>query len=125
MSLDSAFLLLFLLNVKHFIADWILQTNQIAKEKGSNVDLLLLHSLHHVVGTILIVAIFTSIPTALIIGGIELFIHSLIDYFKSNKHFLGRFAFPSHAYFILLGFDQFLHQICYIGFVYFITQYLL
>lgn len=125
MDLDTALLLLILLNGKHFIADWILQTNQIALEKGKNIDFLLLHSLHHAVGTILIVVFFSSVPTALIIGGIELAIHSIIDYLKSNKSLFGRFTFPSHAYFILLGFDQLLHQICYVLFVYLISHNLL
>ena len=108
------YLILFLLQLKHFIADFILQTDKIALMKGKNFKYLIWHSFHHSFLTFIVLFFFFRLSKILVIFFIELIIHSLIDYLKANEKLGGKYKFPAKLYFILFGFDQLLHNWFYI-----------
>ena len=115
-------IILFLLfATKHFIVDWVIQTNKMATEKGNNFYYLFLHSFEHAILSFLILINFTNVETALLLSASEIFTHGGIDYLKANKKLLGRYKYPSKLYFVILGADQFVHQINYLLFIYLIT----
>ncbi|MFW5704143.1 MAG: DUF3307 domain-containing protein [Patescibacteria group bacterium] len=106
------------LTVKHFIADFLLQSDEMVKKKGTHLNTLLLHSLHHAVATIGIVWFFFDLWSACIIALIEIGIHSLIDGIKSNPRFLGTITLSNKKFFPLLGLDQLMHMFTYLLFAY-------
>lgn len=122
MSTGLVLFILGLLLVKHYIADWIVQTTRIALEKGTNVSFLLLHSLHHVIGTAIALVWFVDPFSLLLVCLCEFILHSVIDYIKSHPTMLGRYTFPSQQFFIWMGFDQLLHQLSYIAIVIFLMR---
>ncbi|WNL42983.1 DUF3307 domain-containing protein [Halomonas sp. PAMB 3264] len=96
--------------LKHFIADYLLQTRRIAEAKANNsLPLVLLHVSGHGLGTLLIV-LFVA-PSLWWLSLIDLLVHLCIDLGKSaaNRR-LG--LTPSHTpFWWLLGADQALHQL--------------
>ena len=97
----------------HFIADFILQSDKIAKTKSKSNKALLQH-----------VCIYTSVmifvgPLFAIISGI---LHFCVDYITSrwasylwNKNDI-------HNFFVVIGFDQLLHMLMLIWVWYFIGR---
>ncbi|MCX7996437.1 MAG: DUF3307 domain-containing protein [Patescibacteria group bacterium] len=108
-------ILLTLLFTKHFIADFLLQSEAMATQKGKNVWILCSHSGQHAALTLLILLFFTSPLPATAIAVAEFIIHSGIDYLKSNTRFFGRFKPPSREFFILFGVDQYLHALTFVA----------
>jgi hypothetical protein len=120
MSTGLVLFILGLLLIKHYIADWIMQTTRIALEKGTNASLLLLHSLHHIIGTAMVLIWFVEPFPLLLICISEFILHSVIDYVKSCPTMLGQYKYPTQQYFIWMGFDQLLHQLSYLAIVVFL-----
>jgi len=119
--LNTLFLLMIAFSVKHFICDFPLQaTPYIYENKGT----LLhwggwIHAAWHATFTMLVITTFVpSLPHHLVplLGLGEGLIHYVIDYAKVNinKHFNLK-PNNSEAFWILLGFDQLLHGLTYIG----------
>ena len=103
--------------IKHLIADYILQFNWMVSEKG---DLTKLggyaHAGMHVLGS-LIVLVIAQVPVIAVIGLLigEFVIHYTLDY---AKVFYSRDVSSEsnpRRYWALHGFDQFLHHMTYIG----------
>lgn len=102
--------MLALLFLKHFIADFVIQNNEIAILKRKYT--FLHHSYHHAVLTYIICLFFVPIPTALVLGLLDFVIHHNVDYIKST---LSRDLTPSdRKYWIYLGADQLLHSLTYL-----------
>lgn len=121
MQLKQA-LLLSLLFFKHFLADFVLQTGEIAEKKGKNLKFLFLHSFHQSILTFAILFAFGfAVYVCFTVFVIELFLHSVLDYLKANGIFYSKAKFPEKGYFISFGFDQFLHALTYIAIVYFLS----
>lgn len=120
--MNNIFYFFILFQMKHFIADFILQNNRIASQKGSNFFYLFLHSFHHAILTFMIVIFFKqNYYLGFILSFIEIFSHSAIDFLKANKSLLGKFAYPSKLFWVFLGFDQMLHQLNYLVYIYLLT----
>jgi Protein of unknown function (DUF3307) len=116
-------LILFLLFTKHFIVDFPLQTPYQYLNKGKYGHAGgLLHSALHGLATFIIFAIFlVSIKLALFLAIIDFVVHYHIDWAKVNIN--NRYGWKSdkHSQFwILLGLDQYLHALTYIGLVFFL-----
>lgn len=111
--------LMCLLQIKHMIADFFLQTGIMLRGRGRYAhNGRLLHVLLHGVLTALILLMLGSAPdlaAALVI--FEMVLHFHIDYFKS-KFTLERDLTPTHAvYWWALGVDQALHQLTYVAMI--------
>jgi len=112
--------LLLLLQVKHFVIDFPLQTKYQWSNKGTyGHSGGLLHALLHGIGTFLCIAIVVlDIPSAIILSFADMIIHYHIDWAKMNINKKMTWGPTTHEQFWwLLGLDQLLHQVTYIGMI--------
>lgn len=107
--------ILFLLNIKHFIIDFVLQTEQQVKCKGIFGNPVgFAHSFEHGIWTAVILCFYTNIEYALIIAYCEVVIHYLTDFCKMRY---GCQDITNKKFWIHLGLDQFIHQLTYLGII--------
>lgn len=113
---ETLVLLIFLLFTKHFVIDFLLQTEYQWKNKGTyGHPGGILHAGLHGVATILILACFMFIPGAVLFGIVDAVIHYHIDWTKMKINSEYKLE-PngSSAFWVLLGLDQYLHALTYI-----------
>lgn len=116
--------LFFLLQVKHYWADFVIQTYQQTVRKGIYRDLVgISHSVDHVCGTLVALLIFNFIHplsawTILILSLAEGMLHYHIDWIKVRY---GCKDITKPMFWNQFGQDQLAHQITYIA----LTAYLL
>lgn len=116
-------LLMFLLQAKHWYADFWIQTYDQTVKKGVYGDPVgVSHSLDHMLWTIVALCIFSlvhpiNIPLLLIISFLEGFFHYHIDWLKV-KYGIKDITKP--RYWREFGADQFAHQLTYLGMVYYL-----
>ena len=115
--MDIIFLLLALFT-KHFIIDFPLQTKYQWSNKGTyGHPGGILHAGLHGLGTFLCF-VWIALPTAIIAGLIDMLLHYHIDWVKMNLNRIKKWAPTTHEPFSwLLGADQYLHALTYIGLV--------
>lgn len=117
MSPEQLLLILLLLLLKHFIVDFPLQAFPYQyKNKGTcGHPGGLLHSGLHAWATYLVIFLFFDWPIAIMLGLLDGVIHYHIDWAKMNLNKKLGFAPNTHEQFwVLLGFDQFLHSLTYL-----------
>lgn len=119
MLFDTEVLLLFVLFIiKHFIADFPLQTPEMVADKGTYGKITgIMHSWIHAVFTMVIVTAFLPYAepyrymVALGYGLLDGVIHYHVDWAKMN---LGRgLTVDDRMYWMYLGLDQMLHYLTY------------
>jgi hypothetical protein len=109
--------LLFLFQIKHWYADFKIQTYMQTVKKGIWLDLVgISHSVDHVWGTLAILSLFSlwypiPITTILLIGLIEGLTHYIIDYTKVKY---GCKDNTKPLFWNQFGLDQLAHQTCYL-----------
>ena len=119
-DLELVLVLLVLFQIKHFVADYPLQTPAMIKGKGTLFNPQgILHSLHHSALTLVTLGIFSlvhpvAIPLAVIIASAEFFIHYVIDY--SKMQYGKRLTTSDPRFWWAIGFDQMLHHLTYLAF---------
>lgn len=104
---------LLLLFAKHYIIDFVLQTDAMVKGKGiyGNRDGIL-HSLQHAIGTLLVAVFTLANPIMWFVVAIFDFVaHYHIDWLKMNY---GCRDITQKAFWNHLGLDQLAHQCCYL-----------
>jgi hypothetical protein len=104
--------LLLLFTFKHFVADFVMQTNWIARGKERVEGWfapLAVHVLGHAVLTLAIALAIA--PRLWWLALVDLVIHATIDRAKSIVGHKGGWAMGQGAFWWLMGFDQFLHQV--------------
>lgn len=97
--------------LKHYLADFILQTNGIARGKEQRIGWmapLMAHGTAHALLT-LTVALALA-PHLWWLALVDLTVHLAIDRAKTTTAAWGRWAPNQAQFWWLLGFDQFLHQ---------------
>ncbi|HWK65140.1 MAG TPA: DUF3307 domain-containing protein [Rhizobiaceae bacterium] len=118
----ALYLLLLLsgLQIKHFVADYLLQTHRMIMEKASfRKPGGYLHVAIHAVGTLLIL-LLAGVPlslTALLVAG-EAIAHYLIDYGKANWSCRKPPDIAKASFWAAHGADQLLHQLTYTLMIY-------
>lgn len=119
--MSDIILLLALFGIKHFICDFVLQNNDMVKDKGTYLGVGgVKHAFHHAVGTFLVLMIVLPWDlgahlAAIVFGCLDGFIHYHIDYVKTK---LSRGTTPAdQKFWILLGADQGLHYLTYVGLI--------
>ena len=106
-------LLLTLLFFKHYIVDFILQTDEMVAHKGIYGDPIGIdHSLYHAMATLIILMFFTVPIWAFVLALIDGLLHYHIDYVKMAY---GNRDVKTKEFWNELGLDQFLHALTYIG----------
>lgn len=110
--------ILFWLQIKHFVADFLYQPPYQWQNKGTYGHWGgLVHTGQHVVLTGLILLLFgISVPLILTIVVLEALIHYHTDWAKMNinRHF-GWTATTHNEFWILTGADQLVHSLTYVG----------
>lgn len=119
--MKTIIILLALFGIKHFICDFVLQNGKMLKDKGIyGASGGLEHAAWHALGTliILLIALPPYFGTHLVAGILAIadgVIHYHIDWIKTN---LNKSYTPANREFwILLGADQGLHYLTYIGII--------
>lgn len=115
-------LLLLLLQVKHWYADFVLQTYEQTIKKGSYGNWVgITHSRDHFIYTLAALLIFSSIsnliPASVIvlIALVESIVHYHIDWFKVK---FGTKNMQSSMFWNQFGLDQLAHQLTYLAIVF-------
>ena len=110
-------LLLILLQIKHYYADFVIQTHRQVVQKGIYRDLVgISHSIDHVWTTLVVLFLFSffytiSPITIIVISFMEGIIHYHIDFIKV-KH--GEKNTTTALYWNHFGLDQLAHQLTYL-----------
>lgn len=110
-------LLLSLFVIKHFIVDFVLQTQEEIEYKGNYLDWRgVKHSLKHGIGTILALwGIGATLEFTWMYGVMDFLIHYHIDWLKVNA--TRKFTIEDQEFWVWFGFDQTLHYLTYIIFI--------
>lgn len=114
-DIDLIFLIISLLFVKHFVADFYLQTNEHVYGKGlygnsKGIE----HSLHHLIGTFGCLLFFINWEFALVLATVDGVIHYHIDWAKININKHHNLTPADQKFWFWLGVDQLLHSLTYI-----------
>lgn len=113
LSFSTIFTLLIAFQVKHLIADFLLQKEYILRKSFVGIQFLLpltLHCLIHAVLTLCIVLYVNPLMWKL--AFFDFGAHFLMDRIKSSPKYLGRFKDMSQkGYWNSLGFDQMVHHL--------------
>ena len=113
---DSIFVLLALLFIKHWVMDFVVQTQAEVDNKGTygHADGIV-HSLKHGVGTFAVFWAFVADwPFAVVVGVIDMFVHYHIDWIKMR---FGTKDMHTPQFWRQFGLDQLAHALTYIGLV--------
>ena len=116
-------ILLLLFQIKHWYADFMIQSYMQTVKKGVWLDPIgISHSLDHVVTTMVLLCLFNffiPIPalTIILLALAEGIIHYTIDYVKVRY---GSKDLMKPRFWQQFGLDQLAHQICYIAMVWYL-----
>lgn len=114
-------LLMLLLQMKHYYADFAIQTYAQTVRKGIYKDPVgISHSLDHVTGSLIVLLVASffitlSLPLVLLLCIIEGILHYHIDWFKVHY---GVKDLTKSLFWNQFGMDQLAHQLSYIGMIY-------
>lgn len=110
-------LLILLFTVKHFIVDFVLQTPEEVKHKGTYLDWRgVKHSVKHGLGTLFVLLfVGAGFEFSWIYAVLDFLIHYHIDWAKTNA--TRNLGPQDRSFWIWLGFDQTLHYLTYIIFI--------
>jgi hypothetical protein len=110
--MDFLVLVLFLLFVKHWYFDFVVQTQEEIQWKGVYLDWRgVKHSVKHGIGTFSVIAL-VDIDLAFILGVLDLLLHYHIDWFKVRVS-LG-YKPTDRLFWIWFGSDQLAHSLTYL-----------
>jgi hypothetical protein len=109
-------MLIALFLVKHFIADFVLQSDCMANAKGQRrdwADWLFAHCMIHSVLTLVVLVLFVPLVEAVTLASFDHWTHFIID---RTKAVYSRDLSPrKKAFWNALGFDQLLHGLTYVA----------
>jgi hypothetical protein len=120
--IESIFLFLVLLQIKHWYIDFVNQSNDEVASKGIYGDQLgINHSIKHGIGTMFCAVAVVGTPWiawAAILGLLDAAFHYHIDWAKMNY---GNRDIKTPAFWNHLGLDQMAHQLSYLLYAYLLT----
>jgi hypothetical protein len=110
---NTIYVLLGLLFIKHWLIDFVFQTDSEVKNKGIYGNLAgLAHSIKHGAATGVIMLLFVYSPyDAVILGLFDSVLHYHIDWIKMR---FGNRDIATKAFWAQLGLDQLAHAFCYL-----------
>lgn len=120
---NQLLLVLVLFQIKHLLADFVLQSAYILNNRKTyGHPGGLLHVAIHLAGSLASLMVFgCTAQTLLLLLLTEAIIHYHIDWTKDNLVATRSLTPKDAKFWYLLGFDQFLHQITYLGMVYYLS----
>jgi hypothetical protein len=117
-NLSALLILSFVFAVKHIVADFFLQTNEIALGKDRSVGWLrpwLLHVSGHALLTLVITLIVS--PTLAWLAAVDFCVHGGIDRLKAVARAHWKLTPAQAPFWWLIGIDQALHHLTHLGLV--------
>lgn len=124
--METALMVMFLLLIKHYVCDFVLQSFPwMYLNKGTYMHPGgIAHVLVHWVGTLVIlVPIFGLTSIILVAAAAEMYAHYHIDWAKVKYcNFRKWGPLNSSEYWWILGFDQLLHNFCYLAMTWWILR---
>jgi hypothetical protein len=107
-------LMMSLLIIKHFICDFVLQTNKMIYEKADyGAKGGIYHAIEHAIGTgIVLCFFFYNLWAAMIFALIDGILHYHIDWVKQN--YSGHYDPRDKQFWIWIGADQMCHYLTYV-----------
>lgn len=117
MSIELLLLSLFVaFAVKHWVCDFVLQSQLMIEEKGTYGKLYgVQHSVIHGIGTLVIgFAFFRHIEAVVFVSVFDALMHYHIDYFKENFIKYKNITKENSSWWVILGADQMLHTLTYV-----------
>lgn len=118
MLFNELFIILALLFIKHFLVDFIFQTTEQIKNKGSYGHLKgIEHSIQHGIGTAFVLFLFVDWEVSLLLGAVDSGIHYHIDWLKMNISQKWNHAINSPQFWTWFGADQLTHSLTYVWIV--------
>ncbi len=118
-------MLLFMLVIKHALADLVLQSRLTSGDKSNlKSPKGYIHAADHAVLTFIVSLFFTGILNAILIALLDYILHFIIDFVKTIfvRHY--KVVTNSRSFWIVQGVDQIAHYSCYFLYVILITNYL-
>lgn len=115
-EIKTLFILLFVYQLKHFLADYIFQYNYMLKKIRPGWDFVAPLSLHCAVhgGMTLMICLFYK-PSMWWLGLLDFAIHFFTDRLRSGPRYLGRYTDINDSIFWwILGFDQMVHHLTHL-----------
>lgn len=115
-SVETLFALLVIYQLKHFVADYIFQSNYMLKKIRPGWDFILPLSLHCAVhaGMTLAICLYYR-PEVWWLALVDFGVHFLLDRFRSGPRYLGRYTDIHKNYFWwILGADQLFHHLTHL-----------
>lgn len=111
--------------VKHFIVDFPMQQKYQYLNKGTfGHPGGILHAAFHYLGTMAVLSAFSNITNIFVAIGLAIFdgvIHYFVDWAKVNiNKFYGWTATTSEMFWHLVGLDQLIHYMTYIGIIWYV-----
>ena len=124
MTIITVLVVLVALQIKHFVVDFLLQTRYQWSNKGNyGHPGGVLHAGLHAVGTYLCVALVTRPDIALGLALIDWTVHYHIDWAKMRLNSRLNLTPTDSRFWVLLGLDQLLHQLTYVGILFLLVSY--
>jgi hypothetical protein len=123
-EVQLALLVLTLLFIKHWFADFVVQFNYMVEQKGIyGAEGGIHHSLIHCVLTwIVMYAVFQNTVIAVFTALFDGVVHYHIDWLKMNISRWRGLTIRDHEFWLWLGADQLAHSLTYIAMVLWITN---
>lgn len=117
--MDITLILLALLTLKHFLADFVFQTHKMVMEKGTyGAKGGIQHSAIHAGLTAMVFfTVFTDIFSVILIAFLDFVAHYHIDWAKMNINRNRNLTPADEAFWFWLGMDQLMHYLTYIGLI--------
>lgn len=113
--MDHSYSLLLYLVIKHFLADFPLQTKWMVNHKGRNIHALVTHvGIHVLMSSVVLLFLKIQFWKLLFLVFFEFLFHMMVDYLKVQKEFGGKYTTDERGYWFYLGLDQMFHQISYV-----------
>lgn len=110
--------ILALLLVKHFFADFVLQSRYQLHNKGLYGHWGgILHAFIHAIGTMIVFIIFGDWRAAVLLGLVDGLVHYHVDWLKAQINQQYDLTVQHKGFWMVLGCDQLLHQLTYVGLV--------
>ncbi|WP_163846123.1 DUF3307 domain-containing protein [Pseudooceanicola aestuarii] len=124
MTIEQVLLSMALFQVKHLLADYILQTGDMVAKKGIYGNLVgISHSVIHAVLTIpVLLLVGQPVLVVAVVVLVEFVVHYHIDWAKNQLSGRLRLGTTDREYWFLTGIDQALHQMTYVGILYVLAR---
>ncbi|MEO0938494.1 MAG: DUF3307 domain-containing protein [Pseudomonadota bacterium] len=118
-TLGAALVLLILLQIKHMVADFYLQTPIMLRNRGAYLHLgRALHAGEHMIGSALMLAVMgMGWAALLVVALLEWIAHYHIDWGKGRWSDMTGHTPADAGFWRAIGFDQMLHQMTYVAMI--------